>query len=464
MRHFEYVNTSSPIWYHYFSGAGYPGGFGPVNALFGAALVGSSSGPSSSLGSVDTWDNTKIPWIENLDPSLADAEGWYSVPQLNSSDDFTSLIGIPLSMVSDAPNLTTSFHIETSYWTLSCPVFENLGNGTNATGYSDAAATAKLSAEMETFEDPVGVAFYNSSQASGNLYLYSVVSDYDSGPWDSPSLTRLRHISYMDNNNDLDQWVAANCTIRTTYVEVSIICSSGSCVADGIRKSRDPCTPESWTMFDFEGVSFYWFALQFVGALGSGTDSASPYQEFIMHPNEPFNFTYEAPLDMVVSNATFALRLSQLFNTYWMAMLAPTAVSKGLHNPNLAADTARPGTLLAYTTAFETQYTLVLGCNTFWFVVLLLSSGITVVMGLCGLAAAICRRGPDISFNVSSLVKDSPFFDQKSVSTTLSGTDRSRLMKDWYAKYGDVAPEGEVGYIAIGSGNVADLQTGRLYR
>lgn len=145
-------------------------------------------------------------------------------------------------------------------------------------------------------------------------------------------------------------------------------------------------------------------------------------------------------------------------------MLAPTAVPKGLRNSNLTADTVDIDGLSTTTTATETKDTSVLECNLFWFVVLLLSSAMAAFIGLCGLAAAMCRRGPDIAFTISALVKDSPFFDQTSVATTLSSTERSKLMKDRYAKYGDVTPEDEVGYIAIGSGNVADLQSGRLYR
>ncbi|KAG9948327.1 hypothetical protein KCU85_g5102, partial [Aureobasidium melanogenum] len=223
-RPLQYVNTS-------LDGMPYIGGdtasdFVPVNALFGAALVGASSGASSS---VDAWGNMKIPWIENLDPSMADAEGWHLIPQLNSSDEYTSLIGLPLSMVSDASDFTTSFNIETSYWTLSCPVFEDLGDGQNATGY-DPAAEAKLEADMEKFEDPYGVSLYNTTAAQ-NLYLYSVSMYNHSEPRDSPTNRRLRHITYMDNNNDPAHWVAANCTIKTTYVEVSAFCSTGRCTA-----------------------------------------------------------------------------------------------------------------------------------------------------------------------------------------------------------------------------------------
>lgn len=269
----------------------------------------------------------------------------------------------------------------------------------------------------------------------------------------------------MDNNNGPIQWVAANCTIKTTYVEVSMNCNTGSCTTTGIRRSREPCSPEGWTQFDSVGTAFDGFSRHFVDALVAGhPDVATPYQIFIINPDDLFDASYAMPPITVMSNSTFALRLGQLFNTYWMAMLAPTAVPEGLRNSNLAAETADIGTLLTNTAATETREALVLECNVVWFVVLLLSSGITAFIGLCGLVAAMCRRGPDIAFNISSLIRDSPFFDQSSVATTLGGTDRSRLMKDWYAKYGDVAPEDGVGYIAIGSRNVAGLQAGRLYR
>ncbi|KAG9557821.1 hypothetical protein KCU71_g10615, partial [Aureobasidium melanogenum] len=462
-RQLQYVNTSSNVLNGIYAGADTASQFVPVNALFGAALVGASSSSSSS---VDAWGNMKIPWIENLDPLMADAEGWYSIPQLNSTDGYTSLIGLPLSMIPDASNLTTSFDIETSYWTLSCPVFQDFGDGNNATGYLDDAAQAKLTAELSPFVDPSVESLYNTSSGQGqNLYGYSVnMYDYNQS-WNSPVNTRLRHITYIENNNGPAHWVAASCTIRTTYVEVYVSCATGSCTAVEMRRSRKPCAPESWTPFDIAGTAFYWFSQRFVDALAPGhAVVATPYQNFIINPDDPFSISFNVPPVTSVSNSTSALRLGQLLNTYWMAMLAPTAVSKGLRNSNLTADIADIGTLLPNITATETRYAFVLECNTFWFVVLLVSSGITAFIGLCGLIAATCRRGPDIAFNISSLVKDSPFFDQTSVATTISGTDRSRLMKDWYAKYGDVTPEDEIGYIAIGSGNVADLQTGRLYR
>jgi hypothetical protein len=447
----QYVDVNSDILSNEYAGADTASQFVPVNVLFGAAMLGTSSGPSSSS---DAWGNLRVPRIESLESSTSDAEGWYLVPQLYSSDDFTSLIGVPLSMISGASNLVTSFNIETSYWTLSCPVFDNLSDGNYPNG------------TFEQFLDPgEGSPENTTSYVTHNLFLYSVNMHNSSQPLDSELNMRPRHITYLDNNNYPAAWVAANCTIKTRYVEVSASCSEDSCTAVKIRNSRQPHAPESWTTFDTMGYAFYWFAIHFADALAAGHSvTATPYQKFIIDPLNPLNQSYNIPPITIVSSATFALRLGQLFNTYWMAMLAPTAIPKGLRNANITADTAPiDGTILSNTTATLTQYTLVLECNALWFVILLLSSAITAFIGFCGLIASLCRFGPDFGFNISSLVKDSPFVDQTNVATTLSSTDRSILMRGQYAKLGDVAAEDEVGYIAIGSGSVADLQRGRLY-
>ncbi|KEQ69868.1 hypothetical protein M436DRAFT_75635 [Aureobasidium namibiae CBS 147.97] len=439
-RPLQYVNTTSDFFNFTYAGVPAASQFVPVNVLFGAAMLGSSA---SSSFYVDNWGNLKIPWVEGLDTMTADGDGWYPVKELKSTDDFASLIGIPLSTITLANNLTTSFSIETSYWTFACPVFEDLGDGVNAsTGHFDNRSYADLTASQGLFIDSSESAVENTtSYTAQNLYLYSVNTHDNSEPWDSPVNTRPRHITYMDNNNDPGHWIAANCTIKTTYVEVNASCSSDNC-------------------------AFYQFAIPLIEALPAGTlGEASPYQKFIIDPSNPFNQSFYIPAVTVLSNATFALRLGQLFNTFWMAMIAPTAIPKGLRNSNLTADIARlRNSSLLTATATETRDNLVLRCNLVWFVILLVSSAITAVIGLCGLIATICRLGPDIGFNISSLVKDSSFEDQVFVPTTLGSTDRSILMKDWYAKLGDTASEEEAGYIAIGSGNVADLQRGRLYR
>lgn len=241
-RPLEYANTNAKILTYGYGSDDTDSMFTPTNVLFGAAMLGITS---SSSHYVDSWNNLKVPWIEYLDPSTADVDGWYPVPkllQLNSSDDFTSLIGIPLSTISSASNLTTSFNIETSYWTLSCPVFEDLGDDL------DVDALNRTEAPSYAYP-PLGNA---TDDQPKNLLLFSVNTYNSSEPRDPTANTRLRRITYVDYNNGPaynvgpGSLVTANCTIKTSYVEVSASCLSGSCTAVRIRNSHKPHAPESW--------------------------------------------------------------------------------------------------------------------------------------------------------------------------------------------------------------------------
>lgn len=67
---------------------------------------------------------------------------------------------------------------------------------------------------------------------------------------------------------------------------------------------------------------------------------------------------------------------------------------------------------------------------------------------------------------VSSLTRNNPYVNQPPGGCTLDGLDRTRLLKDLRVKMQDVAPDHEVGHIALSDakGSTPDgLASGRLY-
>ncbi|THV68068.1 hypothetical protein D6D27_10133, partial [Aureobasidium pullulans] len=272
-----------------------------------------------------------------------------------------------------------------------------------------------------------------------------------------------RHVTYTDL---LPGHSFANCTIETSFVEVSVHCSTGVCAAKKIRRSLNPFKKAIWTTLDYTGgESFGFYTLLFVSAIKEGHASVpSPYQNFILNLYDPFNKSWDRPAVSTVSNTTFSIRLGQLLNTYWMALLAPTAIPKGLHNANLTADTAPiQGTNQQSTEAAVTRSTQVLKCDNLWLMFLLLSTAVTTLIGIFGLVATICRRGPELGLNISSMIKDSPFVDQPAIPSTLDASDRMRMCKNLLVKYGDVACEDEAGYVAIGNRGVSTFNSRRLF-
>lgn len=429
----QYINTSSPVLDYEYDGGDTSSEFVPVDALFTAALISPST---TQAGAIDAWGNFRIPWIESLGSSTMGAAGWYPIPNNLSNDDYSSLIGISLSAINSSANVTTTFGIEASYWLLDCSYLGNL------TG--------------------------NTTTLAGGKSMNMDLLTSDSGPRD---INIPRSVVYADQVATYADLFhnQANCTMQTSYVEVSVSCSEDQCTATDMRKSQTPHRPTGWTLLDSAGVTgFEWFAIAFVGALLLGHESyPSPYQNFIIDPQKPY-ITSTTSLKSV-GTRIFAVRLGQLMNTYLMTMLDPPAVPQGLQNSDFSADAdATVGTQQLSAAATLTTTREVVTCDDGWLAVLVVSAAITAILGVCGLVATLCRRGPELGLNISGLIKDSPFIEQSSGGSTLDASERARLCKKIIVKYGDVKSDEEVGYISIGSAtegihSVGTLKGGRLY-
>jgi len=440
------VNTTSLIMAGVYAGGDAESYYIPVNAMFAAALVSYATAKHSSQ---DSWGNVRIPFFEQLDLSFSDGEGWYQVPENLSSDQYASVLGLPVSQIDGSINTTTTFELETSYWVLNCPFlgsYEQL-NETLFTSNLTVAPGYAFSAKSNSF-----TLISNSTRT---------LKTDGTNAFEVP-LTFF----YMDQNNDNMDLVLARCIIETSYVDISVTCLEGSCRTTRMRRSQTSHLPPTWTALDTSSISsFGWFAKHFMGAFKEGHGGyATPYQNFILNPYDAFNSSIYRPALSILPNATFAIRLGQLFNTYWMALLTPTAIPKGLDNVNLTADIESVlGTMQQSTDAVIEHSILVLRCDNLWLTVLLISTGVTTLIGIFGLAATIFRRGPEIGLNILSMIKDSPFVEQPVISSTLDASDRTRMCKNLVVKYGDVACEDEAGYVAIGNRGVSTFSSRRLY-
>lgn len=444
----QYVNTTSWIMSGQYVGADTENSYIPVDALFGAALV---SYATTKYPTQDTWGNIKVPFVEQLAAYNMDSYGWYSVPDDLSSDHYASVLGLPISAVTNDANTTTVFGVETSYWVLTCPLLWG-GNRSDPTTYKD-------------YNFPNEKYAFKTNSTNLNLSSNNSRTSNQQTQGLDPGMQPLV-FTYTDQNNHHDDEVLALCTIQTSYVEVSVRCLAQSCVVARIRRSQSSHPPSSWTPLDTASTSsFGWFATHFVGALKDGHQGAvTPYQSFILDPLDAFNSSLQRPPVSTVPKAIFSIRLSQLFNTYWIALLAPTAIAKGLNNANLTVDTSIvEGTEQQSTEATITHLVYVVKCDNLWLTVLLISTGVTTLIGIFGIVATMCRRGPELGLNISAMIKDSPFVDSPAISSTLDASDRTRMCKNLVVKYGDVACEDEFGHVAIGNLGVSDFGSRRLY-
>lgn len=182
-----------------------------ANALFVASLLSDAAVKNSS---VDSWGNVKIPMIESL-RSVADSEGWHGLDCDTGVAEYSSLIGIPIAGLPTVGNLTSV--IETSYWTLDCPLLTQRQDGFETTN-----------PDNYTWQG-----FFINSSPHGDIWKEDIVN----------TNTRPRKLNYSGTFIDkkgAKQFDYAKCDIKTSYVEVHVQCSPTSCEPTKLRTSRSP--------------------------------------------------------------------------------------------------------------------------------------------------------------------------------------------------------------------------------
>jgi len=178
----------------------------------------------------------------------------------------------------------------------------------------------------------------------------------------------------------------------------------------------------------------------------------------------------EAQVDLQnLTQGQISERLTRVFNTFWIASLAPEYIAGGMSSFNVSDSSTlsdHPGTL-SNATVITLKDTFV--CNDSWFIFLLFSAGILLVVCVAGSWLQYKLLAPDIFQNISSLTRDNPYMQGAAGAggSTLDGWEKARQLKNVTVKLGDVQPYSSIGHIALapsdGSMEIGFLKRGRLY-
>jgi hypothetical protein len=178
----------------------------------------------------------------------------------------------------------------------------------------------------------------------------------------------------------------------------------------------------------------------------------------------------QAQVDLAtLTQAQMNERLTRVFNTFWLASLAPDYIAGGMASFNLSDSSTlaeHPGTL-SNATVVTFHDTFV--CLDGWFAALLFSTGFLLLVCVVGSWLQYKILAPDIFGHISSLVRDNPYFQDAAAAggNTLDGWEQARALKNVIVKLGDVQPYGNVGHIALaasdGTEKIGFLKRGRLY-
>lgn len=274
----------------------------------------------------------------------------------------------------------------------------------------------------------------------------------------------------------------AKCFLTITYVEVQFICDGqgrDACAPMTVRESRLPHDSSVYTGFDglttvgtsYAGLTANDFCSIFINATGKDhLASQSALERYFVTPDAPFSNVWNTPVLADIGDRLFSHRFAQLLNTYWLAAIAPEALSgnfTGSHiQPGESAGVIGQGT--AIDVAAQVQTTAqVLRCNKIWLCVLFAGSLLIFLAGVVTAGLNLTRKGPMTLDSFASALRDSPYIHAEMGPSTEDGPDKARRLQKTRVVLGDVRSTEAVGYMALATSGQGDevgrLRSGRFY-
>jgi len=484
-----------------------------IPGLYQAAVV---QNLDSKLGPRDIWGNVKIPRLDRLNQSLADADGWINFTTPSSSvESYSSLLGLPVINVSGTGDV--EFSVESVYIALA-PA-DKVATGPMVY-YSD--GIYQFTGLNVTCPDCLNWNHNDSLDpklmTARNMLLYGE-------PFPQPNATMMANASYSgprsirfdsgilgSASNPDARIVTFSCPVTQHFVETTIRCTSGNCAAVRARPSTTERRNQNATSFDLWGT----FALDMISRISNAKAMmVSSASELFMNDSVaiPIPSGVQSPsknfVDLsLVEPQLLADRASMLLNAALQTFMSPAGFTGDLLTTNLSlyglphipatgvnvtlawlnATVTRTGGgggggtiagpeelvhrqimadvpfIAADTTATVTQFTEVYRADYAWVAVLIVSSAVLVATGVAGMALGSYVRAPDVFDPLMGLTYNNPHLDVPGHHSTLSATERARLLRLLTVRLGDVQPYSETGKISLGqTAEVKRLVRGRLY-
>ncbi|KAI0103703.1 hypothetical protein GGR51DRAFT_250118 [Nemania sp. FL0031] len=423
------------------------GDLGPLAIAPASAFVSSLSCPLSfQTAKSDLWGNVKVPVLEALpDYSSARAGDWVDVPTDPTGIWYASFIGVPIANIPRAGQ--AQFQAEVAYWELECPSFRT---GT----YQDIDYTMSELRNQNVSIPLDAVVLVDTPDLQGAASTWGWILSNSSAESlnqrcrsNSTSNPPRRQLMYWSWNTD-STFTVTNCTMGTSYVEISVGCDGWSCGVDRVRRSLqhptihstastslDPCDelPDPWPTVP----QFFNLMLKAVdNQLGRSTQTGL-LQFFMQHPNRTQGDFQDIQLTNL-GNETFAQRFSVLLNTYWVAIYNYNLTSSGHANSlvfdNLYYDKSPIANSTGTTTLSEGRFVF----NRVWYAVLIISSSTLFFTALGKLVLDLHILIPELQMNASTLLRGNMAYCPSAPNdgSAMDDGDRSRLLRYHRVRFG----------------------------
>jgi hypothetical protein len=472
---------------------------GTMSALYEAALLQDAA---TKQGPLDIWGNVKIPRMDKLNASTADADGWMKVPDQTTVTSFYSLLGLPI--VNLPREGVSEFTVESVHVIASVPTRQTSESFTSEDSIGLLTRTGIRMSCPDCINRNQNDGAVNSTVGQARRYMLW------GPPLPQPNATLManmtfagaRKLRFRSVNLDGDMTSVIEFFVTQQSVESRIRCVGSNCRAVQVRLSKTDHRPANITSFDYVGT----YALDMITArsLALGATVSSPSELFLNDSeSSPIKPSFQVPsVGMVnlsiVDPHLFAERASMLLNTGLGIFMAPAGYTGSLptnlsifpipHIPadgvartvaarNLTVDNGISGDdlaspnfiglapfIAANTTAQVTHFQEVYRAQYEWVAMLMLSSITLIITGVAGMVLGGRTQAPDVFDALMGLTYNNSHLGVPSNAGTLSAAARARLLTRTQVRLGDLQPYSETGKIGFGRmSEVAPLTKGRLY-
>ncbi|RFU25800.1 hypothetical protein B7463_g10535, partial [Scytalidium lignicola] len=430
--------------YQYGSAAGLSEAFTTVASPLIAAMM---SAFLLSNRNQDLWGNIRLPSIECL--THEGDTGWVEISN-SVNAEYPSIVGIPFIGLPSTGNST--FALSGSYLNLTCPILEMRPKYTNFT------------TNPPTIDSKTDCKWL-SQKAPDNSFQIAI-----STPCDSVEINKgnrdARKLIWQSFNFSEEAGIShAECDLRTTYVDVNMLCDGNTCSPTSVRRTPQPPRDGNWTVFDFMGgtISVSGFVILLANLFPKAAESFG-YSPTVSYLANPYNaVTVENTTSVaLIEKPLFEMRLAQLLNAELLLGIDPAQLT-GSFDPLATKFTYTTKNITATTAVAED----IIRCNRAWLGVLIIASSTLFLLAFVAAVLRFITLVPDI-LGTLSLGMLANKCQQLEGNSSWSGVQRAVTLKNVKMRLGDINPGQEVGRIALAAPleNVAvtRVQKGRLYR
>ncbi|KAI8166630.1 hypothetical protein KHU50_006765 [Colletotrichum sp. SAR 10_65] len=149
---------------------------------------------------------------------------------------------------------------------------------------------------------------------------------------------------------------------------------------------------------------------------------------------------------ITVGEETFSIRMAQLLNTYWIAILGSEASFLG-HPADFSNVSVFRDTDVADTQATIFTGVIILRYDAAWMGVLVVSVVVLLLAAVVGVVLDLNIQVPRLLMNVSTLTRGNPNFGIPVGGGALSDEARARLLADVKVRFGEVEDKDDGPYL-----------------